>query len=444
MMTQGGLFPPTPPSGGAPEPLAHRMSPRDLREFVGQDHLLGSGRPLALLIERDRISSCVFYGPSGCGKTAVARIIAKTTRARFERLNAVTDGVADIRRVTGDARRSRAGSGRPTILFIDEIHRFNRSQQDALLPFVEDGTVVCIGATTENPLFSVNTPLLSRMRIYQFLPLTREQLLVLIKRAADDTDRGVGTGVDDDAAAEIARLAGGDARVALNLLELAADIGQGRISAATVSTCVRDLVFRYDRAADAHYDHASALIKSMRGSDPDAAVYWLLRMLEGGEDPMFVARRIIICAAEDVGLADPMALTVAVAAASATHTIGMPECRLVLTEAVLYVASAPKSNAVYRAMNAAVADIRSVPIAGVPVHLRDSGARGERLGHGVDYRYPHDFPHGYVTQRYLPEELAGRRYYLPTERGAEQEIGSRLREWREGADEEGSAQPDTT
>jgi len=409
-------------------PLALRMRPRTLDEFVGQEQIIGPGSTLRRAVEGDRISSLILYGPPGSGKTALARIIASYTRSHFEQINAVTAGVADIRRVMDEARRRRE-SGVRTILFIDEIHRFNRAQQDALLPAVEDGTLVLIGATTENPFVSVTGALVSRCRVYGLRALTDDEVRVIVERALVDPVRGLGGQniiCDEDALQHIVRVAGGDARAALNGLEAAAmsaepgPDGRRHITLRAAEDAMQRKALLYDQAGDEHYDTASAFIKSIRGSDPDAAVFWLARMIYGGEDPRFIARRLIISAAEDIGLADPMALPVAVAAAQAVEMVGLPEARIPLAEATIYLAMAPKSNSAYLAIDKALEDVAKKNTGAVPPHLRGTGYRGaERLGSGRGYVYPHDFPGHYVVQQYLPDEMLGTQYYTPGNLGRE-------------------------
>ncbi len=414
------------------QPLAVRMRPRSLAEFVGQEHFLGHGRLLRRLLEADRLGSAIFYGPPGCGKTTLARVIAQHTRAAFETLHAAEAGVKDVRQVLEAARARLTAENRRTVLFLDEIHRFNRAQQDVLLKDVEDGVIILLGATTENPFFAVNSPLVSRSQIFKFEPLTPAELRGLLERALADAQQGLGgqqVDVDPAALELLAERAEGDARRALSALEVAAlsqpvdaQTGRRRITVAAAAESMQRKVVPYD-AGDAHYDVASALIKSMRGSDPDAALYWLARMLEGGEDPRFIARRIAICASEDVGNADPQALLVAAAAVQVTELVGLPECEYPLAQAAVYVACAPKSNAVTLAIHAAREDVRERPALPVPVHLRDRSYPGAaRLGHGAGYQYPHDYPGAYVAQDYLG---AARTYYNPTPRGYE----ARLRAW---------------
>ena len=400
-------------------PLASRMRPRTLDEFVGQTEALGPGTPLRLAIEQDALSSLILYGPAGTGKTSLARIVAGMTEAHFAELTAVSAGVKDVRTVLDEARERLKMSGQRTILFIDEIHRFSKSQQDALLHAVEDRLVVLIGATTENPFFEVNAPLISRSRVIEFKPLAADEIRGIVERAAADADRGLGGRVAllPGATEGIVTLAGGDARIALSLLEMAAqsaprdDEGRAAISEAEVARVTAARALPYDKDGDVHYDVISAFIKSMRGSDPDAAVYWLARMVHGGEDPKFIARRMLIFASEDVGMADPQALLVAHAAFKAAESVGWPEARINLAHAAIYLALAPKSNAAYLAIDEALADVREGEARQVPDHLRD------RHRPGADsypaYRYPHDYPGATVEQQYLPDGLAGRRYYRP-------------------------------
>lgn len=418
-------------------PLAERMRPRTLEEFVGQEHILAPGCMLYRAIKADRISSIVFYGPPGTGKTTLARIIANTTQSHFEQLSAVTAGVSDVRKIIDEAKQRLGMYGQRTILFIDEIHRFNKAQQDALLPHVEAGVIILIGATTENPYFEVNSALLSRSTVFELRPLEKAHLHDILKRALSDKDRGLGNytiNVTDEALEHIANMADGDARSALNALELAflttppSDDGVIHIDLEVAEECIQRRALRYDKTGDNHYDTISAFIKSMRGSDPDAAVYWLAKMINAGEDPKFIARRIVICAAEDVGNADPQALVVAMAAAQAVQFIGMPESQIILTQAVTYVACAPKSNATVVAINKALADVRNKRDTGVPNHLKDANYDGEgKLGHGVGYKYAHDYPGHYVQQQYLPDNLVGTVYYEPSDNGYEKHIKEYLK-----------------
>ncbi|NLY74264.1 MAG: replication-associated recombination protein A [Firmicutes bacterium] len=414
-------------------PLAARMRPRNLDEFVGQDEIVGPGRLLRRAIEADRLRSMIFYGPPGTGKTTLARIIANTTSAAFESLNAVTAGVADIRRLITEAKERYQLYQRKTILFIDEIHRLNKSQQDALLPSVEDGTVSLIGATTENPLYEVNSPLVSRSMIFRFNPLNNDAIKRIIDNALRDRERGLGdyrVDLDQDALEFLVNKADGDARIALNALELAVlttkpdpDSGKIYLTLEILADCIQQRPIVYDRDGQNHYDTISAFIKSMRGSDPDAAVYYLARMLSAGEDPKFIARRMIIHAAEDVGNADPRALLVAVAAAQALEMVGLPEAQIPMAQAAIYIAAAPKSNACCAAIHQAMAAVRDFENQAVPAHLRDSSHPGAaRLGDGVGYLYPHDYPEGVVKQEYLPANVAKQKFYHPTNRGYEKEI----------------------
>lgn len=437
------LFVDEPPA--LPAPLAARMRPRELDEFVGQGTILGQGRLLRRMIERDELRSAIFFGPPGCGKSTLAALIARRTQAHFETFSAVTAGVADVRKAIEAARRRRTGpGGQRTILFVDEIHRFNRAQQDAFLPHVEDGTIVLIGATTENPFFALNGPLLSRSRLFRFEPLTDDDLRTLIRRALTDRERGLGAleaSLDADAEAHLIDSASGDARFALSALEWAsvaaeADAeGRRRVTRELAEEAVQRRVLGYDREGDNHYDAISAFIKSMRGSDPDAAVYWMARMIQAGEDPRFIARRMVIHAAEDVGMADPQALVVATAAAQALEFVGLPEAQIPMTQAAIYIATAPKSNAVVNAMHRANADVRTRRPAAVPAHLRDASYPGaKRLGHGKGYLYPHDYPEGHVEQVYLPEGAASGPYYEPTEHGYEARVRERLLRWKDNQD----------
>lgn len=421
-------------------PLSTRMRPRTLDEFVGQEHILGHGKVLRVAIENDRLTSCIFYGPAGCGKTTLAYIIASMTRAHFERFSAVTAGVGDVKRVVNEARVRRKRLSQKTILFIDEIHRFNRAQQDAFLPHVEDGTIILIGATTENPFFSLNAPLLSRSRIYRFEPLTPEQIRIIVERALNDEERGLGRlklKIEEDALRHLCERSNGDARRALDALELAAIAAVKRkgdgavITLPLVEDALQEVAITYDRAGDSHYDTISAFIKSIRGSDPDAALYWLAKMLRAGEDPRFIARRLLIHASEDIGNADPIALLVASAAAQAVEIVGMPEAQLVLAQATIYLATAPKSNSCCVAIGRAMRDIEERGAMPVPPHLRDASYAGaSKLGHGVGYLYPHDYPEHYVAQEYLPEGAKSQPYYIPSMMGFEKVIARRMEHWR--------------
>ncbi len=419
-----------------PAPLAVRMRPENLAEFVGQADLIAPGRFLRRMIDADTVPSMILFGPPGTGKTTLAHIIARETNAHFEQLNAVSSGVADIRKIIDAAQKRLRLQRLRTILFIDEIHRFSKSQQDVLLPFVENGTVTLIGATTENPYFEVNSPLLSRTRVFRLLPLGGDDVVAILRAALADTERGLGNlglTCDDAVLAAIADVTSGDARVALNLLEQAASMlpadGPRTITVELLRSIAGERVIGYDKKGDTHYDVASAFIKSMRGSDPDAALHYLARMLEAGEDVKFIARRIVICAAEDVGNADPQALLVATAAMHAVQFIGLPEARIPLAQAVVYIAAAPKSNVAYMAVDQAMADVREKDVGRVPVHLRDSSYKGaKQWGYGKDYKYPHSFPGAWVPQQYLPDELKDAVYYRPNDRGFEAEIARRLRD----------------
>ncbi|MDY3298530.1 replication-associated recombination protein A [Selenomonas sp.] len=416
------------------EPLAQRMRPRTFEEFVGQQEAVGAGRFLRRMMEQDQVPSMILYGPPGTGKTTLAQMIAGLTHSAFRKLNAVASGIADIRAIVKEAEEQRRYHQRRTIVFIDEIHRFNKSQQDVLLPYVEDGRLVLIGATTENPFFEVNHALLSRVRVVRLYKLTDGQLVKILQQALADEERGLGgqhLTAADGVLAAIAQFAGGDARMALNILEEMAAMlppSGGKLTQDLMESIVGERVQSYDKKGDNHYDTASAFIKSMRGSDPDAALHYLARMIAGGEDVNFIARRIVIGASEDVGNADPMALVVAMAAAQAVQFVGLPEARITLGQAATYVASAPKSNAAYLGIDRALADVRHKNCGNVPIHLRDSHYKGaEKLGHGVDYVYPHDFPGHFERQQYLPKELAHAHYYEPTDIGREQQMGEYLR-----------------
>ena len=421
-------------------PLASRMRPTTLEEVVGQEHIIGKDKLLYRAIKADKLGSVIFYGPPGTGKTTLAKVIANTTSARFTQLNATTAGKKDMEEVVKEAQQHLGMYGKKTILFVDEIHRFNKGQQYYLLPFVEDGTIILIGATTENPYFEVNGALLSRSSIFELQPLAKEDIKKLITRAVYDTVKGMGSYqavIDEDALEFLADISGGDARSALNAVELgiltterSAD-GKIRITLDVASECIQKRVVKYDKTGDNHYDTISAFIKSMRGSDPDAAVYYLAKMLYAGEDIKFIARRIMICASEDVGNADPMALTVAVSASQAVERIGMPEAQIILSEAVTYVATAPKSNTACEAVFAAMASVKKKKTS-VPAHLQDAHYKGSsKLGHGVGYLYAHDYPEHYVKQQYLPDEIKEEVFYHPTDIGYEKQAGERLRHLRE-------------
>lgn len=415
-------------------PLAARMRPQNLDEFIGQSHFLGEGKLLRRMLKADRLGSLIFYGPPGTGKTSLAEIIARQTKSAFVQLNAASAGVKEVRAVLEQARDRLKTGGQRTVLFVDELHHFNKTQQDVLLPDVEAGVVSLIGATTANPFFSLVSALISRSQVFEFRSIDKEDVLTLLRRATTDAKRGLGrlkVEYDDDALQFLAEICDGDARRALTALEIGVrslDPKQGRFDLAVAEESIQKKAILYDADGDQHYDVASAFIKSMRGSDPDAAVYWLARMLEAGEDPRFIARRIVILASEDVGNADPQALVLAVAAAEATERIGMPECRIILSQAVTYLATAPKSNAAYKAVDAALDDVRHQRVVPVPTHLQDKHYAGaKQLGHGEGYQYSHDFEGGYVEQDYLGVD---RTYYDPTDRGYEAEIRRRMERLR--------------
>jgi putative ATPase len=428
------------------QPLAARMRPRSLDEFVGQEHFLGPGKLLRRLLQADRLSSVIFHGPPGCGKTSLAHVIALQTRCQFRQINAVAAGIKDVREFLQEARHELEESGRRTILFVDELHHFNRAQQDVLLPDVEEGRVILLGTTTQNPFFAVNSPLLSRSQIFSFEPLTREHIRTLLLRALADPERGLGqvpVEMSEEALAFLAEISDGDARRALTALEvgvLSTEERPVKFTLEVAQESIQRKALDYDATGDAHYDVTSAFIKSMRGSDPDAAIYWLARMLEAGEDPRFIARRVVICASEDVGNADPQALMVAAAALQAVEFVGLPECQLALSQAVTYVATAPKSNAATLAIDRAREDVRSGRTLPVPKHLRDTHYKGsEQFGHGEGYQYSHDSPMGWVPQTYLPE---GRRYYEPVDRGHEAVIRQRLEALRQMLAQGAAIDPD--
>ena len=412
-------------------PLASRLRPSTLDEVVGQEHIIGKDKLLYRAIKADKLGSVIFYGPPGTGKTTLAKVIANTTSSRFRQINATVAGKKDMEEVVKEAQDYLGMYGKKTILFIDEIHRFNKGQQDYLLPFVEDGTLILIGATTENPYFEVNGALISRSIIFELKPLTKENIETLLDRAVTDKEKGMGSYnavLEEDAREFLADISGGDARAALNALELGIlttkrrEDGKIHIDLETASQCIQKRVVRYDKTGDNHYDTISAFIKSMRGSDPDAAVFYLAKMLYAGEDIKFIARRIMICAAEDVGNADPQALVVAVAAAQAVERLGMPQAQIPLAQAVTYVASAPKSNAACMAVFDAMEAVKTTKTT-VPSHLQDAHYKGsKKMGHGVGYLYAHDYPNHYVEQQYMPSELLGRKFYHPTDNGYEKNI----------------------
>ncbi|MGH7411424.1 MAG: replication-associated recombination protein A [Candidatus Methylomirabilis sp.] len=422
-----------------PAPLADRMRPRNLTEFVGQAHLLGEGKVLRAALETGELPSLILWGPPGSGKTTLAFLLADRVQASFVPFSAVTSGIKEIKGVIARAEGERARGNR-TLLFIDEIHRFNKAQQDAFLPHVERGTVVLIGATTENPSFEVIAPLLSRAKVLTLHPLAEGELVLILRRALDDQERGLGRlaiQADEEALRFVARLSSGDARVALNTLELAAQLagrepeGERKLTLKLAQEAGQRRTLLYDKAGEEHFNLISALHKSLRGSDPDASLYWLARMLASGEDPLYIARRLVRFASEDVGNADPPALQVALAAKDAYHFLGSPEGELALAQAAAYLATAPKSNAVYVAFGEAQRDVEEAPLQGVPSHLRNAPTPlMKKLGYGTDYQYPHDLPEAFADQDYLPEALKGRIYYHPTDRGLEAEIGRRLEEWR--------------
>ena len=418
-------------------PLAARMRPTTLEEFVGQEQIVGKDKLLYRAIKGDRLGSLIFYGPPGTGKTTLAKIIANTTKSEFVQINATTAGIKDIKDTVTAAKERLGMFGKKTILFIDEIHRFNKTQQDTLLPHVEDGTLVLIGATTENPYFEVNRALVSRSVIFSLEPLRQKDIASLLRRALADEEKGLGSyhaKMDEDALDFLSNTANGDARAALNALELAVlttdpdDDGMIHITLSVAEDCIQRRALQYDKGGDNHYDTISAFIKSMRGSDPDAALYYLAKMIYAGEDPKFIARRVVICAAEDVGNADPHALQVAVSAMQAVNFIGMPEGRIPLAQAVTYVSCAPKSNAAYLGIDKALADVRNVQIKGVPPHLRDGHYSGSHdLGNAIVYKYAHDYPNHYVEQQYLPDELVGTVYYDMSNNGVERRMKEHMK-----------------
>lgn len=417
-------------------PLASRLRPVKLEEVVGQQHIIGKDRLLYRAIKADKLSSVIFYGPPGTGKTTLAKVIANTTSAEFTQINATSAGKKDMEEVVQQAKNNQGMYGKKTILFIDEIHRFNKGQQDYLLPFVEDGTIILIGATTENPYFEVNGALLSRSVIFELKPLTKEDIKMILTRAVTDREKGMGSYeavLEEEALEFLADVSNGDARAALTAIELGvlttprSEDGKIHITLEVAQECIQKRVLRYDKTGDNHYDTISAFIKSMRGSDPDAAVYYLARMLYAGEDIKFIARRIMICASEDVGNADPNALTVAVSAAQAVERVGMPEAQIILAQAVTYIASAPKSNASCLAVFDAMETVKNTKTAPIPVHLQDAHYKGAgKLGHGAGYLYAHDYPNHYVKQQYLPDGLTDCHFYEPTENGYEKKIKSHL------------------
>lgn len=420
-------------------PLAARVRPRTFDEFLGQEHIVGPGKALRQAVEADQVPSLILWGPPGSGKTTLAYLIANLTSSHFEAVSAVASGVAELRRVVEQAKERLALHDQRTILFIDEIHRFNKAQQDVILPSVENGTFTLIGATTENPSFEVIAPLLSRARVFTLEQLTEEQVQTVVERAMADDERGLGSmqvELAPEAMDFLVNMSNGDARVALNTLEFAAhatkpsDDGFRRVALETVEDALQRRAVLYDKGGDQHYDTISAFIKSVRGSDADAALYWLGRMIEAGEDPLFIARRLVILASEDIGLADPSALSIAVATQQAVHFIGMPEGRIPLAEATVYLATSPKSNSAYAALNKVMEDVRDTRHQPVPLHLRNAvTGLMRKMGYGKGYKYAHDYEDHFVSQDFLPPSLKGRRYYEPTEEGAEKEIGERVRRW---------------
>jgi len=422
-------------SGDKESPLASRLRPTTLEEVVGQQHIIGKDKLLYRAIKADKLGSLIFYGPPGTGKTTIAKVIANTTSAEFRQINATIAGKKDMEEVVQQAKNNMGMYGKKTILFVDEIHRFNKGQQDYLLPFVEDGTLILIGATTENPYFEVNGALISRSSVFELKPLSKEDVKTLLKRAVYDVEKGMGSykaDITEEALEFLADIAGGDARNALNAIELGiltterSEDGCIHITIDVAQECIQKRVVRYDKTGDNHYDTISAFIKSLRGSDPDAAVYYLAKMLYAGEDIKFIARRMMICASEDVGNADPNALTVAVSASQAIERIGMPEAQIILAQAATYIASAPKSNASYLSIDAAMESVRSCKTT-VPTHLQDAHYKGAaNLGHGIGYKYAHNYPEHYVKQQYLPDEIKNERFYRPTEIGYEKKIKERL------------------
>jgi putative ATPase len=422
-------------------PLATRMRPSAMHQFVGQEHLVGQGRVLRKALEAGQMPSIILWGPPGCGKTTLAFVIARATQAHFRPISAVSAGVADLRRIIDEAKERYKLYQERTILFIDEIHRFNKAQQDAVLPYVEDGTITLIGATTENPSFEVISPLLSRCQLLTLKPLADDEIQVIIMRALKDELNGLGrlkAELDEDALLHLIMMSNRDARVALNTLEIAAQTtlpdtnGERHISLSTIEDAIQHKAPRYDKGGDQHYDIISALHKSMRGSDPDASLYWLGRMLEGGEDPLYIARRLVRFASEDIGMADPQALVVAIAAQQAVHFIGMPEGNLALAEVVVYLATAPKSNSLYQAYSKVQEEIQQSPDEPVPLHLRNPVTPlMKKIGYGKGYKYPHDHPGHFVQQQYLPDALQGKRYYTPGDQGYEKQVADQLKAGQE-------------
>jgi len=420
-------------AGSTYTPLAERMRPASLDEVVGQKHLLAPGKLLRELIARDQLGSLIFWGPPGTGKTTLAQVIANSTRSRFVFFSAVLQGVKEVREIVAEARQQRSYHSRKTLLFVDEIHRFNKAQQDAFLPYVEKGDIILIGATTENPSFEINAALLSRSQVFTLEPLSSEEIAILIRRALASPKGLAGRcSLSEEALEYLCRQADGDARAALSALETAASTGATEITLEVLEEALQNRALRYDKGAEEHYNVISAFIKSVRGSDPDAALYWLARMLDGGEDPLFIARRLVILASEDVGNADPRGLQVAIAAQQAVHFVGLPEGRIPLAQATTYLATAPKSNAAYLGINEALAEVRNSGALPVPLHVRNAPTRlMKESGYGKGYQYAHDFPEGVADQDHLPEKLLGRKFYRPTGRGYEKLINERLAHWEQ-------------